>query len=79
MSSYTKYHKAYSEKHKDKLNEKRVMNYHRKKYGIPAESFDEYITDFRANKRDYLTLVRLSKKLNTELVRIMLSNVLARQ
>ena len=79
MSSYTKYHKKYSEKHKDRINEHRVRNYHRKKYGIPPEQFDEYITDFRAHKSDYLKLVRLSKKLNTDLVRMMLGDILARQ
>ena len=72
MTSYTKYHKKYSIVHKDKINEHRKKTYYLKQYGIPVERYDDFIDDFLAHRNMYLKLKHIVRRLNPELVRLLM-------
>ena len=69
MSSYTKYHKAYQDKHRDRINLRHRKQSCFRKYGIPMERYEELYPEFKENKKYYLRL----KELNPETVQLLLS------
>ena len=79
MTSYTKYHKKYSIVHKDKINEHRKKIYYLKQYGIPVERYDDFIDDFHAHRNMYLKLKNIVRRLNPELVRLLINQTLERR
>ena len=69
-SAYTKYHKKYHHKNKNKLNPRRMRRYYHVNYGIPVDRKDLWAA-FDKDKALYIKLRGVARKfhsLNPELI-----------
>ena len=75
MTSYTKYHKKYSQDNKNKINKHRMRKYYHSNYGIPLDRGD-LIVDFLVNRSHYVKLKKLTsiiQNLNPEIVKLIIT------
>ena len=76
MTSYTKYHKKYSQDHKNKINRHRMRKYYYTTYGIPMDRGD-LMSAFCDQRSHYVKLKKLTtiiQSLNPEIVNLIINH-----
>ena len=56
MSTYTKYHKAYEMRNKEKIKIRKKKRHCFVTYGIPIDEYDQLIDELKENRKHYKKL-----------------------